>query len=127
MDKVAISTARCTVRLGSRASSASGAAPSKPPKARMVNTDPANTPVRPWYLDGVCEVPNTDQVLCEPACTIRNTASTTNTAISNAPSIVPSRAEVCTPYQPAASTISAPSSAHGHHRLAREDHHSEFI
>src|ERR1700743_918265 len=107
MDRGAIATARSAVRLGSRPSSARGAAPSNPPNASTVNTDPANTPVRPWYFDGVYEVPNTDQVLCEPACTIRNTARTTNTAISNAPSTVPSRAEVCTPYQPAASTISA--------------------
>jgi hypothetical protein len=46
---------------------------------------------------GVYWVLNTDQVLLLPACTIRNTASTRNTPISNTPSTVPSRADVRMP------------------------------
>ena len=53
MPSVASSTARCTVRRGSRVSSASGAAPSNPPNASTVYTDPAITPVRPLYPLGV--------------------------------------------------------------------------
>ena len=52
MPSVAPSTARRIVLRGSRASSASGAAPSKPPNARMLKTDPAMTPVIPWYAFG---------------------------------------------------------------------------
>ena len=63
-------------------------------------------------------VPNTLIVLCPPACTIRNTASTTNTAISNTPRIVPIRADVLMPKYPAASTMTAPASDDGHHRFA---------
>ena len=44
---MASSTARLMVRRGSLASSASGAAPSKPPNASKVNTDPPITPVSP--------------------------------------------------------------------------------
>ena len=40
---------------------------------------------------------NTLSVLLLPACTTKNTASTRNTAISNMPSTVPSRAEVRMP------------------------------
>ena len=97
MPSVEYMMARCTVRRGLRLSSASGAAPSNPPNASSVNTEPAITPVRPWYDFGVYPVPKTLTVLCPPACTIRNTASTTKTAISNTPRIVPIRADVLMP------------------------------
>ena len=56
-------TASWMVRRGLRASSASGAAPSKPPNARTLNTEPAMTPERPWNADGVYLVVKTDSVL----------------------------------------------------------------
>ena len=97
MSSVASSTARGMVRRGSLASSASGAAPSKPPNARMVYTDPPITPARPRKPGGVYFVVNTLSVLWLPACTTKKTARTTKTAISNKPSTVPSRAEVRMP------------------------------
>src|SRR5579872_1447176 len=45
---------------------------------------------------------------------MKNTASTRNTAISNAPSTVPNRAEVRIPKYPASSTMTAPASDHIH-------------
>jgi hypothetical protein len=97
MSSVASSTARGMVRRGLRASSASGAAPSNPPNARITYTDPPITPVRPWNPAGVYLVVNTLSVLLLPACTTKNTASTRNTPISVMPSTVPSRAEVRMP------------------------------
>ena len=98
MLSVAPRTARRIVRRGSRASSASGVAPSNPPNARIVKTDPAMTPVSPWYSPaGVCPVPKTDSVLWLPACTISSTARTRKTAISKMPRIVPRPAEVRMP------------------------------
>jgi len=94
---VASSTARGTVRRGSRASSASGAAPSNPPKASIVYTEPATTPETPWNAFGAKVVVNTAEVLWCPACTMKKTASTRKTAISVTPRIVPSRAEVLIP------------------------------
>ena len=47
MPRVENSTAFCTVRFGFLLSSASGAAPSNPPNASTVYTDPAITPVMP--------------------------------------------------------------------------------
>ena len=66
-------------------------------------------------------------VLLLPACTTRNTARTRKTAISDTPRMVPSRADVRMPYQPAARMITAPASDHGHHRLAGYPCHSELI
>jgi len=97
MSSVASSTARGMVRRGFRASSASGAAPSNPPNARIEYTDPAITPEMPWNPFGVYLVVNTEAVLACPACTTKNTASTKNTAISVIPRTVPSRAEVLIP------------------------------
>ena len=97
MPSVASSTARCTVRRGLRDSSASGAAPSNPPNASTVYTDPAITPVRPLYPLGVWPVPKTLSVLWLPACTTKKIASTRKTAISVAPRIVPSLADVRMP------------------------------
>ncbi len=91
------STARWIVRRGFLVSSASGAAPSKPPKARIVKTDPAITPLMPWNPVVVYLVVKTDKVLLLPACTTRKMASTRNTPISNTPRTVPSRAEVLMP------------------------------
>ena len=93
MPSVASSTARCTVRFGWRLSSASGAAPSNPPNASTVYTDPAITPVSPLYPLGVWLVVKTLNVLWLPAGTTKNTASTRNTAISVVPRIVPSLAD----------------------------------
>ena len=97
MPSVASSTARGMVRRGSRASSASGAAPSNPPNASIEYTEPAITPEMPWNPFGVYLVVNTAAVLACPAWTTKNTASTPNTAISVVPSRVPSRAEVLMP------------------------------
>ena len=89
--------ARGIVRLGFLASSASGAAPSNPPKARIVYTEPPITPAMPRNPGGVYLVVNTLRVLLLPAWNIRKIASTTNTPISNTPRTVPSRAEVRIP------------------------------
>ena len=85
------------VRRGFLASSASGAAPSNPPKARMVYTEPPITPARPRKPGGVYLVVNTLRVLWLPAWTTKKTARTRNTEISNTPRTVPSRAEVRMP------------------------------
>ena len=66
-------------------------------------------------------------VLLLPACTTRNTARTRKTAISDTPRMVPSRADVRMPYQPAARMITAPASDHGHHRFAGYPWNSELI
>jgi hypothetical protein len=55
------------------------------------------TPLMPAWSAGVCPVPNTDSVFALPAWTISSTASTTNTAISKMPRIVPSPADVRMP------------------------------
>ena len=106
------------VRRGSFASSASGAAASKPEKASTVYTDPASTPATPAWSLGVCEVPNTLIVLAEPAFTTNKTPRTTKTRISKTPRIVPSSADARTPKKPTRPMIAAPSRAHGHHRFA---------
>src|ERR1700722_2070368 len=66
MSKVASKTASWIVRRGLRASSASGAAPSNPPNASTLNTEPAITPDRPWNAGGVYLVGNTDTGWCLP-------------------------------------------------------------
>ena len=97
ISRVASSTARGMVRRGFLASSASGAAPSNPPKARIVYTEPPITPVRPRKPGGVYFVVNTLRVLLLPAWTTKKTARTRKTPISNRPRTVPSRAEVRMP------------------------------
>ncbi len=74
------------------------------------------TPAKPRCAAGVCADVNTDSVFDPPAFTISSTASTRNTRISNAPRIVPIVADTRAPQNPATPTITAPSSAHGHHR-----------
>src|SRR2546430_15744615 len=65
--------ARGISRHGSLISSASGAAPSNPPNARIVYTEPAITPVRPWNCPaGVYFVVNTLNVLLLPAWTMKD-------------------------------------------------------
>jgi hypothetical protein len=89
--------ARGISRRGSLVSSASGAAPSNPPNARIVYTEPAITPVRPWNPAGVYFVVKTLAVLALPACTMKKTASTRKTPTSKMPRMVPSRADVRMP------------------------------
>ena len=84
----------------------------------MVYTEPAMTPPMPVWPGAECRAVNTDTVLADPARTMSIAASTTNTSTSKAPRTVPRRALVCTPRYPAAPTMSAPSSAQGHHRSA---------
>jgi hypothetical protein len=85
-------TARPIVRRGSRASSASGAAASKPMKARIAYTDPAITPEMPSKPSTVAYVvPKTASVLSSALATSQ-TARSANTAISNTPSTVPTLA-----------------------------------
>jgi hypothetical protein len=98
MHRVASRIARGMTRRGFLASSASGAAPSNPPKARIVYTEPAITPVRPWNCPaGVYFVVNTLSVLLLPAWKIKKIARTRKTPISNMPRTVPSRADVRMP------------------------------
>jgi len=97
IDGVASSTAAWIVRRGLRASSASGAAPSKPPNARIVKTDPAITPFSPWKPGGVYFVVKTLRVLWPPAWITSSTPMIRKTAISKTPSTVPSLADVLTP------------------------------
>src|SRR5262247_3630521 len=114
-------TARPMVRLGSRASSASGAAASKPMNARIVYTDPAITPLRPSKPSTVAnDVPNTLAVLAPPASTISQIASAVNTPISNSPSSVPTRVLIWIPYQPSRNTTIAATSAAIHHHVEND-------
>jgi len=112
-------TASRMVRRGSRASSARGAAASKPMKARIVYTDPAITPDRPAKPSTLAEPgPNTARVLSPPAWKIRVTASPANTRISNSPSRVPAAVLRRTPKNPRTNTITAAATADTTHQVS---------
>ncbi len=86
------------MRLGSRVSSAIGAAASKPMNARMPYTDPAMIPDIPLNPGTVAKcVVNTSKVLRDPALTISVSASAIMTRISNAPRMSPNRELTWTP------------------------------
>jgi hypothetical protein len=76
-------TARGIVRLGSRASSPSGAAASKPMMPNTAYRTPGITEPQPLALP-VCAA-KTDSVLCGPAATMSVIARTRKTSSSNEP------------------------------------------
>ena len=115
------------IRRGFLASSASGAAPSNPPNARIVYTEPAITPVRPRMLGGVYFVVNTLQRVVaarvddeEDREHQEHRRSRTRRGRCRAAPTSGCRRSL------AASTITAPSSAHGHHRSAGYPWNSAF-
>ena len=95
------------VRRGSLASSANGAAASKPMKARMVYTEPAITPDRPAKPSTSANpVPNTARVLAS------------KTRISNSPRIVPAPVLSRTPNHPRTNTTTAAATADTTHQVS---------
>lgn len=92
------STASRTWRRGCCASSASGAASSKPMNARVLKTEAAIIPENPRYFGLLANwVLNTDRVLWLPALAISVMASARITRISKAPSSMPARVEARIP------------------------------
>src|ERR671935_93264 len=79
-------TAKGTVRRGLRASSPSGAAASKPMKARIANTIPRKTPLQPPRAWSGLKGARLRSPVFESSIQI---ASAAKTAISNAPRITP--------------------------------------
>ena len=98
MNSALSTTASWMCRLGSWASSASGAASSNPMKASTLKTDAAKTPEKPRKPGLFAKwVVNTCAVLWLPALTINVIARARMTPISKTPRIRPARVEALTP------------------------------